>query len=388
MINDLEFLFSKIRQLEKNNDNIRRKKAWKPNKNSADAFWHGHPRDNLHFIPFIIEPEYEMWSQIINYPLAESFKDYKTFLLSDLNKKIFHFENFKDTSPIGRTVSLWMGVGFEASLFGMEQKYTKNQVPWVGREPFLKEKNLDKLEMPDFYLSSSMKLVHLMYERIKESLENDFTVLIQDWGRGPFGVACHLRGMEKLSIDMIDDPQFVMDLMLVINEGRKKWAKQRADFMKVPIQPSSLYNDEVNIPLLSPKMYENFVLPYEIELSKFYGGINYWHSCGNTTELQNLIKCIPNLEIYHVGPWTDIKQSVSNFKDTDVVLEIALHPLKDVQTATNEEVVSYLNFIKNITTGIPVTIRADGLQVITTVENDINTIKKWAKTANEILCNN
>ena len=34
---------------------------------------------------------------------------------------------------------------------------------------------------------------------------------------------------------------------------------------------------------MSPQTYSEFFLPYERELSDFYGGIAYWHSCGDVT---------------------------------------------------------------------------------------------------------
>ena len=104
--------------------------------------------------------------------------------------------------------------------------------------------------------------------------------------------------------------------------------------MKVSIQVGSLYNDEVNVPLLSPQLYEKFILPYEIELSKFYGVISYWHSCGNTAPLLRLIRCIPHLQMIHISPWTDLEQSVADLADSGIALEVVLHPLVDVQKAT------------------------------------------------------
>lgn len=386
LIDDINFLIEKIRNLEGSKENERRMNAWKPITNTAEAYWHGRPKDGLLYIPFTIEPEHEMWGKILGFHLDKYYNDGPSYLLADLNMKVYRFENFRDETPIGRAVSMWMGAGFEASLFGMNQKFTQDKDPWLGREPILKHtKNLDILPDPDFYNSQVMETVHRMYDDMKHMVPDDFSIVMPEWCRGPFGLACHLRGMDKITMDMVEDPLFVHDLMRLTTDARKKWTKQRADFMGVTIQPGSLYNDEVNIPLLSPCFYEEFVLPYEIELSKFYGGITYWHSCGNIVQLQKLIQNIPKLEMVHISPWSDLKKSVENFKNTDISLEVVLHPLEDVQNASPDQIKTHLTFIRSVTQGLPVTVRADGLQNITALEDDLTKIKEWEEIARDII---
>jgi hypothetical protein len=383
---DINFLTEKIRELETSKENIRRNNAWKPITNTAEAYWHGRPQDGLSYIPFTIEPEHEMWGKILGFPLDEYYNIGLSYLLADLNMKVYRFEHFSDETPIGRTISLWMGAGFEASLFGMEQKYTKDKDPWLGREPILKNtKNLDVLPVPDFFESPVMKNVHIMFQDIKKKIPNDFNVVMPEWCRGPFGLACHLRGMDQIMVDMIEDPVFVQDLMRLTTDTRKKWTTQRAVFMGAPVMAGSLYNDEVNVPMISPNFYEKFVLPYETELSDFYGGITYWHSCGNIVQLENLIKTIPNLEMVHISPWSNLKESVNNFRGSDISLEVVLHPLKDVQSISIEGITNHLTSIRETTAGLPVTVRADGLQLITSLEGDLNSILQWAQVAREVL---
>jgi len=387
MLNDnMDFLFEKIRNLETSEENERRNSAWIPIVNTAEAYWHGHPKKGLSYIPFTIEPEHEMWGKILGFMLNDYYNTASTYLLVELNMKIQRFEKFLDETPIGRAIPIWMGTGFESSLFGMEQKYSSDKDPWLGREPILRNtKNLDVLSIPDFFESPIMEKVHNFFHEIKNMIPIDFNVIMPEWCRGPFGLACHLRGMDRIIIDMAEDPIFVHDLMRLTTDSRKKWSKQRADFMGVPIQVGSLYNDEVNVPMISPRFYENFVLPYEIELSNFYGGVSYWHSCGNTEKLQNLIKTIPNLEMVHISPWTDLQKSVENLRDSGISLEVVLHPLRDVQQASDEEITALLSSILEVTSGLSVTVRADGMQMISNLEDDLNSIYRWARLGRAIL---
>jgi len=379
-------LMDQTRSLEKSEENQRRIRLWKPSTNTSESYWHARPADSLSSIPFTIEPEHEMWGKILGFDLDRYYTDGKAYLHADLDMKVYRFENFLDGSPVGRSVSIWMGSGFEAALFGVEQAYAKDKDPWVGREPVLQDKKgLANLPVPDFFESPPMKLAHRMYRDIRALLDDDFQVIMPDWCRGPFGIACHLRGMDKIVMDMIEDPSFVHDLMRRTTDARKKWVRQRADFMGAPVQPAALYNDEVGVPLLSPRFYEKFVLPYEIELSEFFGGITYWHSCGNIVPFQKMIQAIPHVEMIHISPWSDLDQSVANLRGSDIALEVVLHALRDVQSAPAEQITSYLTRIREVTRGVPVTVRADALQLMSSVEEDVKKIKLWAEIAKSLL---
>jgi hypothetical protein len=93
--------------------------------------------------------------------------------------------------------------------------------------------------------------------------------------------------------------------------------------------PANIYNDEITSPIVSPSMYEEFILPTEVELSRFYGGLSYWHSCVNTTPSLGLINSIPNTQMIHVSPWTDLHGAVTCY-DKNKFLELDLHPYEDV----------------------------------------------------------
>ena len=125
-------------------------------------------------------------------------------------------------------------------------------------------------------------------------------------------------------------------------------------------------------------------MPYEQELSAFHGGILYWHSCGDTTALDPLIAKIPNLEMFHVGPWTDGETCMKVFRGA-VPLEFCLHPVRDVQGAERPEIENRLRRIAAACEGSPYTVRADGIQLMSGVETDLANLKKWLSVADRVL---
>jgi uroporphyrinogen-III decarboxylase len=298
---------------------------------------------------------------------------------------IYRHREWNDETCISTEIPIWLGATLESSLFGAETIYAEDASPWLDRNLILRaEEDLDGLECPNFFRSGLMPLAHRYYEVLNELLEKDFKVTFPEWGRGPFGVAFHLRGFENLLMDMASNAEFAHKLMRVITDSRKKWTEDRAKFLGCSVEKGNLYNDEVNTPALSPKLYEDFVLPYEQELSQFHGGILYWHSCGDTTELVHLIARIQNLEMFHVGPWTSGTRCVEVFENK-VPLEFCLHPLRDVQDTQVEGMKAKLAEIAKAVKAGPYTVRADGLQVFRGLDRDLPQIKEWIKVADEFL---
>jgi len=84
--------------------------------------------------------------------------------------------------------------------------------------------------------------------------------------------------------------------------------------------------------------------------------------------------------MFHIGPWTDLEQSKEVF-GKDTALEKCLMPTADVQLASQGKMEAKLNEIRGVLDGTSYTVRADGLQVINSVEEDIMVIKKWTKLA-------
>jgi len=117
-----------------------------------------------------------------------------------------------------------------------------------------------------------MPEVHESYSILRDKFGNDIKILFPTWMRTPFSIAAALRGMQNLLIDMITDTPFVHDLMRFLVDSEKKWLTERAKFLnenKIVVQ--MLSDNEVGAPMISPRLYEELILPYEIEIVEFLG---------------------------------------------------------------------------------------------------------------------
>jgi hypothetical protein len=384
---EVRVLLERVREISMEEKNRKKTDFWEPQPETARDHWRGtpKPRRDVRRAPITVEPEIPMWGEMLGFNPKEYFVDPAVYVKSALRMMIYRYEHWSEDTCVAREIPIWLGVTFESSMFGARTIYADDQYPWLDRDCIVGEKSdLDALEAPDFFRSGLMPLAHRFYEEIGGVLDDDFKVTFPEWGRSPFGVAFHLRGMENLSLDMIRDPGFFHRLMRFITDARKHWVEERAKFLHRNVEKGNLYNDEINCPTLSPGMYEELVLPYEVELSNFHGGILYWHSCGDNTLMLPFIKRIPGLEMLHVGPWTDVGNAARVFGGS-VPLEICLHPVRDVQSATPAWIERKLTDIKRACGSHAYTVRADGIQVLYGLAADLERISRWISVADRIL---
>ena len=99
--------------------------------------------------------------------------------------------------------------------------------------------------------------------------------------------------------------------------------RQRAEYVGQDLVTAPLYSDSVRGDTLSRQQYLEFVQPYEMAIAELHGGINYWHSCGDTTPLLEQLGALP-LEMFHVGPWTSVQKAAEVFGPKGVALEICI----------------------------------------------------------------
>ncbi len=373
-----------VRELFESEENDRRRGFWADDVAANDYIWHPRPKSRQ-TIPFTIELERTGFAQYLGYSLVNFYTDPIEFVLRSLEIMIFKFRTFEDCTPIGKSIAYWPGVGFEASLMGMPQVYTEHDA-WIGREHAIQERvPLDSIERPDFNNHPVMKQTIAFYETMREILADDFLLGFPQWCRSAWGVAWHLRGVDHLIYDYVDDPEWLIGFVDLLADARIQWSKDRTQYLGIDNTHANLYNDEVMGPLISPTMYEQAILPSEKKIGEYFGGINYWHSCGDTTSFISMIDTIPRVDMVHVSPWTDIYKA-SELYDRDKALEFVLHPITDVLSPASDDALrKRMIDIKETSQGRYRTVRADGFQVTNDAATDMAAMKHWVAQAKEIL---
>ncbi len=347
----IKALMEEFRVLEASDENKRRKSMWKELAKSGRDQFRGTAKFDHSWkdgcIPMTADMQNPTWALVFDFNLKDYYTKPEVFIENYLKIMIYRFKNFEDDTFLEKWFPLWGTTVVEGSLFGLEYGFFEDKDPWLSHNAVIKsEDDLKRLKQnpPSFYTSGFMPELLKMYEGCKALIDDDFEVLFPEWIRSIFGVATYTRGYEDFLVDTMTDEDFAHDLLRFITDVRKDWYRDLAKYTNAPIMKANLYNDEINCPSISPKNYREIVLPYEQELCDFHGGIHYWHSCGDVTELTPEIAKITKLDLFNCGAWTDVYKAGVAFKDK-CPLEICMNPQKDILEGTKESMAAHINGI-------------------------------------------
>lgn len=369
-------LLDRVRAAEVSDKNARNREIWDGGTDETDLPGAGDVP------PITVEPEAPLWTDVFDFSLADFYTTPEVYLRRALQIMLYKFDRWDENTVVDRRIDLWMGVSLEPSLFGMKTVYREKECPWISEEPVIGDPaDLKNLTEPDFESDGIMSTVISMYEGIRELLPEDFSVSFPRWERSPFGVCNYLRGTENIMMDLIQNPDFLREMVDFVTECRKSWVRQRADYLGTDVQPGVLLNDEVNGNMFRPELYQQCILPGEVELGEFQG-IWYWHSCGNVTDFAEYIRQIPGLRMFHVSPWTELERAVEVMDDK--VLQICFDPLEDIQRASEEHIEEQLSGIFETCQGRAFTLRADGIHNLDHVERELAAVDSWLETARAV----
>jgi hypothetical protein len=382
-IETIRQLEDRVRTLFESPENKRRLALWEDS-GIGNEYWHGIPKTKKPL--FSVELERPMYARTIGFSMEDFYKDPSVHVEANLRMMIFKFENIQDCTPIGKSFACYLGAGFERSLFGGESIPT-DEDSWMGREPLITERiDIATLEPIDFYKSSVMPETHRFYEQARSILSDDFALTFPQWCRSPFGVAWHVRGIDNLLCDFIDDPEWFRAFLNYITDCQIDYARKRERFTGVKMEYCNIYNDEVTSPMISPALYRDYILPTEIRLSKEFGGVHYWHSCGNTTPFMEYINQIPNLHMACVSAWSDLEKAERTYDKEHVTLEKHLHPYEGI--LANPVKSHYQEGIKRIVDGFKGSkgvVSCDGVQLKSNFDEGIRHVQDYCACANEML---
>ncbi len=155
--------------------------------------------------------------------------------------------------------------------------------PAEGTEPLIKnKKDLDKLK-PVNPLEDGRCPLLIEATRIAVKKSKDSFAVIGNFDQSPFSLACALRGINEIMIDLYDSPTFVEKLLEITTESTinyaKAMAKAGAHILNTGDSPAGL---------IGPENYAKYALPYEkimFDELQALGKPSVLHICGDTTEL-------------------------------------------------------------------------------------------------------
>jgi hypothetical protein len=131
---------------------------------------------------------------------------------------------------------------------------------------------------------------------------------------------------------------------------------------------------------LSPRMYAEFVQPYNVRIAELFGKV-YYHGCEDLSAKCRVIKDLPNLRLFHVGPWTPVDPVVAQLGDR-FALEVHSHPTDVLFTFSPDDIREEIQRRHTAAEGVPHVLK---LCDVETVGDRADRLRLWAETAREIV---
>jgi len=198
--------------------------------------------------------------------------------------------------------------------FGTRVTYYENSTPTLSEPVITSIKDVDKLKVPDPWSDGRMPVYLEAISLASGAYGRE--VAIRGCGTGPFSLAGHLLGTQEFLMEIAqlnyDDSNraAIHELMELTTEALLRFdIAQLEAGAHIVICGDSLASAD----MISPAMYEEFVLPYEQKLfsslrqyTEKHGGYSLLHICGNNTKTLDLIAST-GADIFEVDYKVDLR---------------------------------------------------------------------------------
>lgn len=198
--------------------------------------------------------------------------------------------------------------------------------------PLAGEYDLRIFNQPDFLRSPRVKDRIDAVANYAARVANKFSIL--GWVEGPAALACDLRGMENLFVDLMEDEEPVDDLLDNCVDVALAFARAQID-----AGADTIGIGDAAASQMSADLYTKFILPREKRLVAGIRKMGAWtrlHICGNISHLLPGISTlgVNILDVDHLVDLSDVRGVVGN----EVVLAGNLDPVRDVMQGVPDRI--------------------------------------------------
>ena len=383
-------LIDEYTRLFESEDNRRRLAIWERTDEGirGEMQWHGIPSYETGAgrpMPVTAECLDKVWEELLGLELKRFFTEPDYYLEYYLKIKIRKFHEFADDTPLTMDIPVVLGVTHEAGMLGQKVILDSGHEPSFGKGSVVDETTIFPTEF-DFAKNRYLNEIAIpFYSRIKALAGSGFRVIFPQWYRGPQGVALYIRGFQEFSIDLYTNEALAHRILRYVTDAAMAFYRWHEEFTREPIRRGDLFNDD--IPLMSPEMYTKFFLEYEQEMSDFYGGVYYWHSCGDITHHVGSLHDLTDIDLVDFGVTMESKKAGIAGLKRDQLLEIRVKAQNHVQESTEEESKDYIREIlaECKDSGIEkYVLRSSGMSIVNGAEDDVRKLARWVEIAREV----
>jgi len=310
------------------------------------------------------------WNEIITEPQMECTGKLARHWEMNLRKEMFWGRQMGDDKP----VEPFFDVPYTVSPddWGVEVTYRKTDSAgsYVWENPIKDyEADLPKLHSPTFEIDWVTTQGSL--DIAQDVLGDILTVRLKGtwwWSLGLTWKAATFRGLENMLVDFIAQPDELKELLATISQG----LMNKLDYLEannlLSLNNEGTYvgsggfgfTDQLPQPdfsrhvrcidmwgfcesqettNVSPRMYEEFIYPYERPLMERFG-LNCYGCCEPLHRRWHVVRKHPNLRRVSCSPWADVGQ-MAQFLQDDYIFSMKPHPIALATPNINREAIRH-----------------------------------------------
>jgi len=122
-------------------------------------------------------------------------------------------------------------------------------------------------------------------------------------------------------------------------------------------------------------------------MSDFFGGVYYWHSCGDISPHVSAVHDLPDIDILDFGVTMESKKIGISGLNRDQLLEIRVMAQNHIQECTEEESKTYIREILTECREAGIgkyVLRSSGMSIVKGGEEDVRKLARWVELAREV----
>ena len=267
-------------------------------------------------VPFLMTSR-EFGMKYAGHLMSEAYHDPQIYIDSQLRL----LEDFE----MDGVWDIWCTPVVDEAL-GSKMEFPEDDPPWIEQPCVNEPADITKLKPVDPFNDGRMPYMLDVVSRLKAAVGDDVPVIA--WASPPFRTACMIRGNVELYLDIIDDPQFVRDLVAVAFESCTAYGKALVDAGADIIATS---NPVANFDCISLDSFKDFAHPYSkkmfAEIKDHGAKLIEFHTCGRWDDRYDL--CCESVDIIHCDrvdlkvfkeKWASRVVIMGNVKSVDTLL--------------------------------------------------------------------
>lgn len=262
-------------------------------------------------VPTLLCIEQPWYLPYLGIRYKDYFEDPDIMLRTELQGNLVCLKEFSDDRYFSGQIEVvpYLGHGLDASMAGCKIIFLEDDSSWISHEPLIRNKeDIDGWEIPTPSLESGLVPRLLEYsDYFKKTLGEDSNVGtgIARYSLHPFGIACHMFGVENFYVLMLEDSGKAHKLLekttdFIIEFHRLVRKVHHWDPRK-PVTLAENYTAAISV-----DAYREFVIPYTKKVFGQFDGDGLGIDGDFTRFLPYLASELPELKRLSVSQETDI----------------------------------------------------------------------------------